>query len=71
MAWIFSGMSESDNCYGIKHGRRWGVPGGACELVMDVCNFHFMVRKGFTEVIIFELRPDALNLADRKPEVLS
>lgn len=49
-----------------------GVPGGACELVMDVCNFHFMVKKkGFTKVIIFELRPDAVNLADRKPEVLS
>lgn len=48
-----------------------GVPGGACELVMDVCNFHFMVKKVFTKVIIFELRPDAVNLADRKPEVLS
>lgn len=64
-------MSESDKCYVIKHGRRLGVPGGACKLVMDVCNFHFLVRKGFTEVIIFELRSDAVNLADRKPEVLS
>lgn len=47
------------------------MPGGACELVMDVCNFHCLVREGFIEVVICESRPEAVNLAERKPGLLS
>lgn len=62
MAWIFSGMSESEK----QWRRRLGMPGGA-GLVMDV----LQLREGLTEVIMFEWRPNVVNPADRKPGVLS
>ena len=40
------------------------MPGGACALVMDACNLHWIVREGLTEVVIFDSRPEGVNLAD-------
>lgn len=41
-----------------------GEPGGACVLVMDVCTYGRAVREGLTEGVIWELRPEAVSLAD-------